>query len=685
MEPRAVRNNNPLNLKASETSTTLPGVTGVDPLPAADGGQFLQFDSPDSGFEAAKSVLARVYSDRDLDSALRRWSNNGYGGQVAKDAGLDPTQTYGSLTPEQQRALVGAMAKREGYQAPPSYSFDLDVDGKTYSLSSDHKITPDEAVDLANKIRAQNVAPAVDAADQQAATDAGQPSTPPAEPADESLLGIAKRSFVDPIVGAVNTLSDSLTPGAVMDAAQARPGETGTDHAIRAGKFGLRTAAAAGALAGTAAFPGVTLAADAAQTGLEYGSSKLGFSPDVAQKIGEVGGFVTGLAGGVRSGLKSLPEDATVADLAAGTTAKAAGADVLQDVVPAAQREIRQGASAAYQHVSEQATAKGAALDVGTAGGDPTVAENLLGHIDNLREELGPTLNGNAKKIVDIVEQKLTSGESIPYADLENLKTQLDSILPGRKPPGATPKTAALYNFKWDVRDAMRSTLGEGTPEQQLFDEANALWRNKVVPNEKLVNKLATADPLTAFRRTFGTGKNPQQAEKVFGLIDEASIPPVQREAAKNVLRRGFFNDMIERTGGDKAKMLSMWDNMHSDFRDLFSSSAAESVFNNIRDELARTAPKAKGVADFAKGGIRIMVGAGVLASGHPLVAGVVYGPEVLAGLLATKRGATLLSLALTTPQGAGATAAQVAQHLHSYIDTNVISTRGHEDDDAQP
>lgn len=112
---RPQRNNNPLNIKASSATSTYPGVKGTDPSPASDGGKFLVFESPEAGFAAAKRLIqAPSYSNLTVDSALKRWSNNGYGGEIAPNI---KGKTIKSLTPSELDSLIKTMSKREGYIA----------------------------------------------------------------------------------------------------------------------------------------------------------------------------------------------------------------------------------------------------------------------------------------------------------------------------------------------------------------------------------------------------------------------------------------------------------------------------------------------------------------------------------------------------------------------------------------
>lgn len=112
---RPQRNNNPLNIKASAATSTYPGVIGTDTKAASDGGNFLVFATPQDGFNAAKTLLQTSgYKNLTVDAALKRWSNNGYGGEIAPTLSR---KTVASLTQRELDTLIGIMAKREGYYA----------------------------------------------------------------------------------------------------------------------------------------------------------------------------------------------------------------------------------------------------------------------------------------------------------------------------------------------------------------------------------------------------------------------------------------------------------------------------------------------------------------------------------------------------------------------------------------
>jgi hypothetical protein len=112
---RPQRNNNPLNIKASEFTQQYPGVVGIDPSPATDGGNFLTFATPEAGFQAAQRLLQNPnYQSLSVDAAMRRWSNNGYGDEILPSL---RGRAMASLAPAELASLVQEMARIEGYYA----------------------------------------------------------------------------------------------------------------------------------------------------------------------------------------------------------------------------------------------------------------------------------------------------------------------------------------------------------------------------------------------------------------------------------------------------------------------------------------------------------------------------------------------------------------------------------------
>jgi len=112
---RAQRNNNPLNIKSSNFTQSFPGVTGIEQKAAADGGNFLTFNSPEAGFNAAKKLItSKNYINLSVDQALKRWSNSGYGGEIVPNL---KGKTIKSLNQAELNSLIRKMAEREGYYA----------------------------------------------------------------------------------------------------------------------------------------------------------------------------------------------------------------------------------------------------------------------------------------------------------------------------------------------------------------------------------------------------------------------------------------------------------------------------------------------------------------------------------------------------------------------------------------
>lgn len=112
---RPQRNNNPLNIKASEFTKSFPGVAGVEDKPAQDGGNFLRFESPTAGFNAAKRLIqSDIYSNLNLEQALRKWSGGGYGAEILPEF---KNKRIKDLTQAELNRLVRRMAESEGFFA----------------------------------------------------------------------------------------------------------------------------------------------------------------------------------------------------------------------------------------------------------------------------------------------------------------------------------------------------------------------------------------------------------------------------------------------------------------------------------------------------------------------------------------------------------------------------------------
>lgn len=121
---RANRNNNPGNIKVSNYSKNFAGVIGVESDPAADGGNFLIFDSPQSGINAVGRLLreGNSYQGVTAEQAIKRY--NGNGGYGAADVGLDPNRNFQEQIKDSNVliAVATAIAKAEGFKGTTSPS-----------------------------------------------------------------------------------------------------------------------------------------------------------------------------------------------------------------------------------------------------------------------------------------------------------------------------------------------------------------------------------------------------------------------------------------------------------------------------------------------------------------------------------------------------------------------------------
>lgn len=116
----ANRNSNPLNIKlGSETRRYVAvGLATISEIIPKDGGRFLKFDSAETGFRAALELLSTPrYADLQLNRALQRWSNSGYGTAILAGTQLDAQKPIPSLGEDDLRILLNAMAAAEGYKS----------------------------------------------------------------------------------------------------------------------------------------------------------------------------------------------------------------------------------------------------------------------------------------------------------------------------------------------------------------------------------------------------------------------------------------------------------------------------------------------------------------------------------------------------------------------------------------
>lgn len=112
------RNNNPLNIKHGGFAANYGASRGSA---ATDGGNFAAFPSIAEGLKAARDLLkGGSYAGLPLEQAMRRWSGNGYGADVAP-ATLRG-KTTGQMTDAEINALIQSMARREGWNEGKIYA-----------------------------------------------------------------------------------------------------------------------------------------------------------------------------------------------------------------------------------------------------------------------------------------------------------------------------------------------------------------------------------------------------------------------------------------------------------------------------------------------------------------------------------------------------------------------------------
>ena len=143
-------NNNPFNIKAgSETQQYISNGTASMGTAATDGGNFLKFNSRNDAIAAAQDLLFKsgVYKGLSVDSALKKWSNNAYGGNIAPDLA---TSTIDSLTPDQQTKLLNAMELKGENDAVPAGVKTLQ------NIGSYKVVTPNQKTNTPNRFLPQS-------------------------------------------------------------------------------------------------------------------------------------------------------------------------------------------------------------------------------------------------------------------------------------------------------------------------------------------------------------------------------------------------------------------------------------------------------------------------------------------------------------------------------------------------
>ena len=107
-------NLNPGNIKLGGQTRkwVQSGAATVDPKPAKDGGNFLKFKDPQTGFDAAKDLMfSPLYSNLTTEQALRQWSHGGYGAEIVPEL---KNKKINELNDGEKTYLFARLMKREG-------------------------------------------------------------------------------------------------------------------------------------------------------------------------------------------------------------------------------------------------------------------------------------------------------------------------------------------------------------------------------------------------------------------------------------------------------------------------------------------------------------------------------------------------------------------------------------------
>lgn len=106
------RNQNPGNIKFNDFAKQYGATSGSE---ATDGGHFAAFPSEETGLRAQRDLLKNPnYTRLSLEAAMRRWSGQGYGADVAPPDIRN--KTLAQMNNSEIERLIVAMRKREGWK-----------------------------------------------------------------------------------------------------------------------------------------------------------------------------------------------------------------------------------------------------------------------------------------------------------------------------------------------------------------------------------------------------------------------------------------------------------------------------------------------------------------------------------------------------------------------------------------
>jgi hypothetical protein len=166
----AVSHNNPGNIKYGDFSKRYGATPGRN---ATDGGVFANFPDVATGLKAKQDLLlGKSYRNLSVDQAMKRWSNNGYDGNIypeirnKKIAELS-TEELSELSNRQIKREDGKMAKQLGIKqfGGDSYTSSVSDYIKQYGGNSSYRpdynpLAPGQEELLGENLQLQNLFPA---------------------------------------------------------------------------------------------------------------------------------------------------------------------------------------------------------------------------------------------------------------------------------------------------------------------------------------------------------------------------------------------------------------------------------------------------------------------------------------------------------------------------------------------
>lgn len=250
---------------------------------------------------------------------------------------------------------------------------------------------------------------------------------------------------------------------------------------------------------------------------------------------------------------------------------------------------------------------------------DPSQYQGWSEKLAALRDELGPTLQGEAKAVVDDVESAVNSGQRLSYKQLDAYKQQLDTLFPtGKMARDATPRQRMLNDLKWDVRDKMRSLLdGE---DREWAEAADAMYRDEIVGRNRPyaignLARLAEKNPATFVERVLGRGTTDKQATYADAILKrlDANAPEKAAALREAVAARALDDATDSATGAlDPKKLLGAVGKYKKQFYDAVVSKEAHTLYQTMSHELGDVGAS----AEAAKRGAKWAAAAGAEATG---------------------------------------------------------------------